>query len=218
MKNVYHAGLREGTIVLPVACDAEVVPCDAQLMLHHPEDGRELPLRVRITEVTTDPPGTRLELVAKTGLANFVLGKARIVQTKEAQQSVIEKLRKLKRGEQIRMARSGEQPQRVALERLLGKDIWEPLLHNPKITIPEVARIARKGTCPTPLLDLIVDNKSWAKSPPIRRALLTNPRLSHGAARRVLSMAPKPELRVAAKQMAYPAAIRELARKMSGGG
>lgn len=217
MLDVYHGGLRDGTVLVPGLCFAEV-PSDAQLILHHPLDGRELLLRVRITEIIEEPPATRLVLVAKTGLANFVRGQARVAKNTEANQSLIEKIRKLKRGEQVKMARTGEQPARVALERVCGKDIWEPLLRNPRMTIPEVARIARKGTCPTPLLDLIVENKSWAKAPPIRRALLTNPRLSQGSARKVLALTPKPELKVAAKQMAYPIQIRELARKMSGGG
>ena len=38
----------------------------------------------------------------------------------------------------------------ATLERLYGKQVWESLLHNAKVTVPEVARIARKGTIPRP--------------------------------------------------------------------
>jgi hypothetical protein len=213
---IYNEGLRDGNVTVPGLCFA-AVPSDAELILHHPVDARELMLRARIIEITQDPPTTRLELVTKTGLAHFVRGEARLLSSTDANTSLIERLRRLTRGEQIKLARTAEQPSRVALERICGKDIWEVLLRNPRITIPEIARIARKGTAPAPLLDMIVDNKSWAKAAPIRRALLTNPRLSLGSARRVLTLAPKLELKVASKQTAYPAHIRELARKMSRG-
>jgi len=99
-------------------------------------------------------------------------------------------------------------------ERLFGKNVWEALLHNPRLTIPEVARIARKGTVPRPLLELIADNAAWAKTGPVRRALLTNRRLSSEAVMKVLRLTPKNELKLAEKQTAYPAHVREAARKL----
>jgi len=217
MMRVYHEGLRDGDVLIPGLCCAEE-RTDAELVLHHPEDGRELALRARVVEVVQDPPSTRLTLAVKTGLANFVRGEARLRGRDADNSSLLDRLRKLNRGEQIKLARTAEQPTRVALERICGRDVWEVLLRNPRITIPEVARIARKGTAPAPLLDMIVDNKMWAKSGPVRRALLTNPRLSLGSARKVLTLAPKPELKMASRQAAYPAHIRDLAAKMSRGG
>ena len=49
-------------------------------------------------------------------------------------------LRNLSYGEQIKIARGGNQQDRMALERIYGKAVWEALLQNPGITVGEVAR------------------------------------------------------------------------------
>ena len=123
-------------------------------------------------------------------------------------------LRNLSVAHAIKLAGTGNQRQRVALERIYGKVVWGPLLSNPKITIPEVARIARKGALPRPLLTAIVDNPSWATAALVRRAALTNPRLSSELALTLLRQTPKNELKLVTKQTAYPAAVREVARKL----
>jgi hypothetical protein len=125
-----------------------------------------------------------------------------------------EKLRHLNATEQLKMARRGELSDRLVLERLYGKHVWDALLHNPRITVPEVARIARKGTVPRPLLDVILDNTAWLKTPQVRRALLGNPKISTDAIVKLLRLTPKHELKVIDKSTAYAAPVREAARKL----
>ena len=128
--------------------------------------------------------------------------------------NVHERLRGLTLIEQIKVARQGETAERMVLERMYGKTVWETLLHNPRITHAEVARIARMGTLPRPQLEFIVSNGAWLGSPEIRRALLSNPRLSSELAPRVLRHLPKIELKLAQSQVAYPVAVREAAKRM----
>jgi hypothetical protein len=125
-----------------------------------------------------------------------------------------ERLRKLSVTEQQKVARSGDLNDRVMLERIYGKHVWEGLLHNPKLTLPEVARIARKGTVPRPLLEHVVDNNAWIKAPIVRRALLGNPRVSYEAIMKLLRITPKHELRTIYKTNTYSAQVRECARKV----
>ncbi|MCA9601341.1 MAG: hypothetical protein R3A78_03170 [Polyangiales bacterium] len=132
--------------------------------------------------------------------------------------NVNERVRKLTLAEQLKLARTGELNERVAIERLCGKAVWEPLLSNPRITPPEVARIARMGTCPRPILDQIVGNASWLHSNLVRRALLTNPRVSEEGCIRVLRAMPKPELKIAEKQRSYTLVARNAAKKLLRGG
>lgn len=115
---------------------------------------------------------------------------------------------------QTRMAREGDQRERVMLERMYGKNVWEALLRNPRVTFPEVARIARMGTLPVPLMELIVNNAAWLRSPEIRRALLANTRLGSEMIPRVLRMLPKHELKLVPAQTAYPPAVRDFARRL----
>lgn len=131
-----------------------------------------------------------------------------------AHASVQEKLRGLSINEQLRVARDGSITERIVLERLYGKVVWETLLRNTRVSIPEVARLARMGTMPRPLLELIVGNPAWLKVPQVRRALLANPRLSQDMVNRVLQLLPRDELALVPQITAYPAGVRMTAKAM----
>ena len=124
-----------------------------------------------------------------------------------------ERLRGLTLVQQVKTAQHGELSERMVLERIYGKTVWEPLLRNPRITPPEVARIARMGALPKPMLELIVSNAAWLQMPEIRRALLSHPRLATDQITRVLRLLPKHELKLACTQPAYSHAVREATRR-----
>ena len=127
-----------------------------------------------------------------------------------------ERMRRLSQIEQQKIARRGELNDRVMLERLYGKAVWDSLLRNPKLTVPEVARIARKGTVPRPLLELIVDNNSWIQAATVRRALLSNPRVNGEAIMKLMRITPKHELKTILKSTAYSPQVRDAAKKVLG--
>ena len=128
--------------------------------------------------------------------------------------NVNERLRGLTLVQQLRIAAKGELSERIVLERMYGKNVWEALLRNPRITGHEVARIARMGALPRPLIELIVGNGAWLQIPEVRRALLTNPRLATDHIVRVLRLLPKHELKLAGVQTAYPFAMRDAAKRI----
>lgn len=138
----------------------------------------------------------------------------RAAASKRAPRNVQERIRGLTAAEQQKLARCGEQRERVVLERMYGKNVWEALLRNPKLTPPEAARIARMGALPQPLLELIVANRAWLSSAQVRRALLANPRLKKDMVSTVLRATPKNELKLMPKQTAYPVTVRQIATKM----
>ena len=129
-----------------------------------------------------------------------------------------ERLRGLSQVEQQRMAREGEAAERIILERIYGKAVWEPLLRNPRLTQPEVTHIARMGALPKPLIEVVVGNLAWLQWAQVRRALLGNPRLGLDLVDRVLRATPKVELRLIAVQSIYPAPVRAAAKKLLLGG
>ena len=134
-----------------------------------------------------------------------------------ALRNVHERLRGLNLAAQIKLATSGELHERIVLERLYGKNVWETLLRNPRLTAPEVSRIARYGSLPRVLLEVILANNAWLQVPEVRRALLSNPRLGTDQIVKVLRLVPKHELRLAAVQTAYPHAVRNAAKMLIGG-
>lgn len=127
---------------------------------------------------------------------------------------VHERLRGLSVVEQLKVAREGNLGERVVLERLYGKTVWEALLRNVRLTVPEVARLARMGTMPRPLLELVVANAAWLQVPQVRRALLSNPRLTADMVHKVLQLLPHDELRLVPQITAYPSAVRLAAKAM----
>ena len=128
--------------------------------------------------------------------------------------SLHERLRGLPLIEQIKRARDGDITERILLERMYGKNVWEALLRNARLTAQEVARIARMGAIPRPLLEIIFANGGWLQVPEVRRALLTNPRLGNDQILKLLRMMPKHELKLAAVQTAYSFAVRSAAKTM----
>jgi Tfp pilus assembly protein PilZ len=127
------------------------------------------------------------------------------------------KLRNLSPAQRMQVARGSVPEERVLLERIYGSAVWELLLRNPRITLPEVARMARKGTMPRPLLDLIADNEQWVRHSLVRRALLSNPRLGPDAINRVLRTLPPRELKLVPQQTAYPQSVRQAATRLMRG-
>ena len=156
-------------------------------------------------ETSADPPTAGDELSDED--------KADPVKRKHAL-NLHERVRGLTLAQQIKTASSSDPQERILLERFYNKNVWEPLLRNPRLTPPEVARIARMGTLPRVLLEIIVNNGSWLQIPEVRRALLGNPRLGTDQILRVLRMLPKHELKLASTQTAYPYSVRDAAKRL----
>lgn len=170
------------------------------------DDAPEVILCGEVTGVSIDPP--RIELA--------ISGPAPVRRRRAAPSSKNpnEHLRGLSVAKAIKLARTAGQRERTVLERTYGKVVWPALLKNPKITVPEVARIARKRALPQPLLAEIVDNPAWSTSALVRRAALANPRLTTAMATSLLRQTPRNELKLATKQTAYPMLVREIARRL----
>lgn len=134
--------------------------------------------------------------------------------TPDKPKNLQDRLRGLTLAQQVRKANSSDPSTRIMLERLYGKNVWEALLRNSRLTSPEVARLARMGTLPRVQLENIVNNGAWLQIPEVRRALLTNPRLGTDQIMRVLRLMPKHELKVAATTAAYTFAVRDAAKRL----
>ncbi|MEP6860976.1 MAG: hypothetical protein ABJE66_10170 [Deltaproteobacteria bacterium] len=167
-------------------------------------------------ELVACPPEVkaRLAALAKASPEPALEEEEEDADAKHVARNIHERLRGLTLVQQIKAAQHGEVSERIVLERMYGKTVWDPLLRNPRVTAPEVARIARMGALPRPMLELICTNGAWLQIPEIRRALLTNPRLSSDQAVRVLRLLPKHELKLAATQTSYPIAVRDVAKRL----
>ena len=140
----------------------------------------------------------------------------RSAQEGHAPRNVHERVRALSLRERETVARQGALTERVALERAFGSSVWEGLLQNPQITPPEVARIAKNGTLPRPLVQVIVGNAGWLAVPEVQRALLGNPRVSGPHLERVLHATSRGDLERIASSTAYRPEVRQVVNRLLG--
>jgi hypothetical protein len=241
LRELVEHDLSKRRAFVPGASGVEVrSACD--LVLEH--DGRTHTLAAEVVYVQTDGPGRGVGLalapIDADGLAalhSFVDAPdgtdepevddpeatgdrdtdAHSPATREAPPRLHERLLGLSGVEQQRMAATGTLPERIALERMYGPNVWATLLENGRITIPEVARIARKGTLPRTLAEAIAANASWLAAGEVQRALLSNPRASTAVTDKVLRALPRRDLLHVPVQTAYSMAVRMAAKKMLGG-
>jgi hypothetical protein len=202
-----------------------------QLVLVHPDGGNRLSIRAEVVWVQTEGPGKgvgvelreleverlRAFVESSAGQPPPALDEAPDAAPDDASGSakgLYERIRSLSTRERETCARSGALTERVALERCYGTSVWEGLLQNPQITPPEVARIARNGTVPVPLLGLIVANSGWLSVGEVQRALLSNPRASGSQIDRILGALSPSDLRRISQQTAYRAPVRQAAQKL----
>jgi hypothetical protein len=234
LRALYDQQLSKGRAFLPEADGvSEREPCELVLAF----GGKTHRLLAEAVFVRADGPsrGVGLQLAplgeaAKAALAAFVDAAGAQGAPGEASEereapgddaaatapSVQQRIRSLSLMEQQRLAASGNLQERVVLERTFGANVWEPLLGNPRLTIPEVARIARKGTLPRPLVEDIAGHPQWLAAPDVQRALLSNPRATPAVVSRVLQSMSRADLQLVPQQTAYPATVRAAAKKMLG--
>lgn len=119
--------------------------------------------------------------------------------------------------ERSRIAHGSSLEDRIVLERVFGSSVWEMLLRSGTVTPPEVATIARKGSLPIPLLELIADNANWVRQDVVRRALLTNARLPQTCITKILNSCSKNELKLMATTPgAYSSKVRSALAALKG--
>jgi hypothetical protein len=135
----------------------------------------------------------------------------------KAIQSIYDRIRHLSLREREMIARQGNLTERVALERCYGSSVWEGLLQNPQLTVPEVAHIAKNGTLPIPLVAAITGHRSWLSNGEVRRALLSNPRTTGIQLERVLTAMTRTELRQILQASPYREQVKTFAKKLLGG-
>ena len=193
-----------------------------EIVLNHPETEDTYAASARVVSVVSDGPqiGSAFAFLdfgptEKSNIEAFVnCEHSPDPAEKTGAQHVFERIKNLPMAQLQKMAREGSTSERVALERKFGNTVWADLLKHARITLPEIARIARKGALPLPLLDKIVSNAAWLQSPQVKRALLANRRLSKEQARRILTTLPRSELLLVPRQVSYPSSVREAAKKL----
>lgn len=111
------------------------------------------------------------------------------------------RLQRMGMDDKINMALSGGREERMALAMDGNKAVHHYLLRNAKISLDEIAFMARLPTMNPDVLDKIAENTSYTQNPSVVKGLVYNPKTPVQTAIRLLDRLPRPEVMNLAKRM-----------------
>jgi len=213
LREEHRNNLAMGGLLLPTS---ETVALQTTLLvtLHGPSGGEAF---VKATVVAQLPDGIALAIDAN---ADDVLRRL-LTTAAEAggatQQSAWDRIRGLTQTEKLLLAIKADRSDRALLLQDSDPRVLLSLLRNPRLTIDEVARIAKSSYLNHQIADVIVKTGQWMSSLDVRLGLIHNAKTPPAFALRILPTLPDAEVRAIARagtNMALKtAALRQLAGK-----
>ncbi len=137
-----------------------------------------------------DPPGERTILYVQEAMPS----------EDDEKMPLRRRLQRMGTEEKVNMALSGNREERMALAQDSNKAIHHYLLKNAKLTLDEVAFMARLPSLNPDVLDKIAENPAYTQNPTVTKALVFNPRTPLRTALRLLDRLPRSELVVLSKR------------------
>jgi hypothetical protein len=210
--NLSMGGLRLAT--------AELVSLNATLIvtLRGPWGGESF---ARATVVATLPEGIALAIDgnADEHLARLIAKPAddSLDESPEKKQNVWDRIRALSQMEKLLLAVKADRTERAFLLQDNDPRVLLSLLRNPRLTVDEVARLAKSSFLTFQIVDVIMKTGQWMASLDVRLALIHNAKTSPAFALRILPTLPDSEVRAIARAGANmalkTAALRQLQRQ-----
>lgn len=209
----YATNLAAGGLSIPLAEDLPEFAA-VQLTLKLRGGGE---MTVSATVVRRFASATAMALAAKPEaiLAALLARPAALdAAPRPVEQNAWDKVRALSRTEKLLLAPKADRSARAVLAQDNDAQVLQALLRNPRITLEEVARIARSTLLSATTAELIAKTAQWSSSAEIRSALVGNPRTPTPLALRLLPTLPEAEIRQIAKSTAVSQALRQAALRL----
>ncbi len=170
---------------------------------------------VRATVVATPPGALALQVEGnpESLLATLLAAPALEPDEAEPDQSLWDRIRSSTHTERLLLAPKADRSERAVLLQDKEPQILLMLLKNPRLTIDEVARIARSPHLSHQVVEVIAKAGPWLASNDVKVALVRNPKTPVQFALRILPLLPDAEVRSLAKGSATSMALRQAALK-----
>jgi hypothetical protein len=170
---------------------------------------------VHATVVAPLPDGVALSI---EGNPDELLEKLLVRQPEKAEppdrnQTVWDRVRGLPRTEKLILATTAEQSERAVLVQDNDPRVLLSLLMNPRVTMDEVARIAKSSFQTYQIAELIVKTGQWMASLDVRLALIRNPKTPPQFALRILPTLPDSEVKTIARGESASTALKQAAQR-----
>ena len=195
LREEHRLNLSQGALRLPTS---EAVPLHATLLvtLRGPWGGES---HVRATAVATLPDGIALAI---DGNADEMLERLLTREEKEEAaptQNAWDRMRSLSQMEKILLAVKADRSERSLLLQDNDPRVLLSLLRNPRITVDEVARLAKSSFLTFQIAEVILKTAQWMALLDVRLGLIHNPKTPPAFALRILPTLPDAEVRAIAR-------------------
>ena len=170
-----------------------------------------VPAQTKLTIALRGPSGGEASLGAMavamlpTGIALAVEGydegtlRQLLEEPPDRNQNAWERVRALSQMEKLLLAVRAERSERAVLLQDNDPRVLLSLLRNPRITIDEVARMAKSSFITFQIADVIMKATQWTSSLDVRLALIHNPKTPPALALRILPTLPDADVRAIAR-------------------
>jgi hypothetical protein len=195
LREEHRLNLSQGALRLPTS---EAVPLHATLLvtLRGPWGGES---HVRATAVAMLPDGIALAI---DGNAEEMLQRLLAREEKEEAaptQNAWDRMRALSQMEKILLAVKADRSERSLLLQDNDPRVLLSLLRNPRITVDEVARLAKSSFLTFQIAEVIMKTAQWMALLDVRLGLIHNPKTPPAFALRILPTLPDAEVRAIAR-------------------
>jgi hypothetical protein len=214
----YAANISAGGLCLATSTRLpEFTPLQLTLKLN----GNQAVARVTVVRVMDNAMAVAFDAKPDEILAALTASKSNVMMATQSEGSAPraevnawDRVRNLTRTEKLLLAPKADRSERAVLAQDNDPQVLQALLRNPRITIEEVARLARLPLLSATTAELIAKTTQWATAPEVRSALVHNPRTPTPLALRLLPTLPEPEIRQIAKSTAVNQALKQAALRM----
>lgn len=134
----------------------------------------------------------------------------------EKRENTWDRIRALSQMEKLLLAIKAERSERALLLQDNDPRVLLSLLRNPRLTIDEVARIAKSSFLNFQVADVIVKTTQWMSSLDVRLALIRNPKTPPAFAMQILPSLPDSEVRAIARAGTSMALKQAALRRLQG--
>ena len=134
----------------------------------------------------------------------------------EKRQNTWDRIRGLSQMEKLLLAIKAERSERALLLQDNDPRVLLSLLRNPRLTVDEVARLAKSSFLNFQIADVIVKTTQWMSSMDVRLALIRNPKTPPALALQILPSLPESEVRSIARAGTNMALKQAALRRLQG--
>jgi hypothetical protein len=136
--------------------------------------------------------------------------------SQEKRQNTWDRMRGLSQMEKLLLAVKAERSERALLLQDNDPRVLLSLLRNPRLTVDEVARLAKSSFLNFQIADVIVKTTQWMSSLDVRLGLIRNPKTPPAMALQILPSLPESEIRSIARASTNMALKQAALRRLQG--